>query len=95
MAQFCIEIADDDVERVISSLCATYGRSGQVDNPNFDPSEPAGPENTMMIDNPETPNEFANRVVRQFIEEVTVAHEFKVAKDNVSMPSSPNIGPAE
>ena len=85
MAQFCIEIADNDVERVISSLCATYGRSGQVDNPS----------NPRMIDNPETPNEFANRVVRRFIEEVTVAHEFKVAKDNVSMPSSPNIGPAE
>ena len=94
MAQFCIEIADNDVERVISSLCATYGRPAEVDNPNFDPNEPESPSNPRMIDNPETPNEFANRVVRRFIEEVTVAYEFKVAKNNVPTPSSPDIGPA-
>ncbi len=94
MAQFCIEIADDDVERVIGALCATYGRPEMVDNPDFDPNEPEGPENPAMIDNPETPNEFANRTVRQFIEEVTVAYEFNTAKDNVPTPSSPDIGPA-
>ena len=65
-----------------------------VDNPNFNPEEPAGPDNPRQIDNPETPNEFANRIVRRFIGEVTVAHEFKQAKNNVPEPSGPNIGPA-
>ena len=94
MAQFCIDIADADVERVIIALCSTYGRPEMVDNPNFNPEEPAGPDNPRQIDKPETPNEFANRIVRRFIGEVTVAHEFKQAKNNVPEPSGPNIGPA-
>ena len=73
MAQFCIDIADEDVERVITALCETYGRPAMVDNPDYDPSEPEDPDsNPREIPNPETPNEFANRIVRKFISEVTV-----------------------
>lgn len=94
MAQFCIDIADEDVERVITALCSTYGRPAMVENPDFDPNEPEGPDNPRQITNPETPNEFSNRIVRKFISEVTVAHTIKKERANVPVPSAPNIGPA-
>tara|TARA_B100000029_G_scaffold87408_1_gene77482 strand:+ start:379 stop:666 length:288 start_codon:yes stop_codon:yes gene_type:complete len=94
MAQFCIDIADEDVERVINALCSTYGRSEMVENPDFDPSEEEGPDNPREIPNPETPNEFANRMVRKFIKEVTVAHAIKKEKEHLPSPTPPNISPA-
>ena len=94
MSQFCIDIADEDVERVITALCETYGRPAMVDNPDYDPSEEEGPDNPRLIPNPETPNEFSNRIVRKFISEVTVAHTIKKERANVPVPSAPNIGPA-
>ena len=94
MAQFCIDIADEDVERVITALCETYGRPAMVDNPDYDPSEGDGPDNPRQIPNPETPNEFANRIVRKFISEVTVAEAIRREKQNVPEPTPPNIGPA-
>ena len=94
MAQFCIDIADEDVERVITALCDTYGRPAMVDNPDYDPSEEDGPDNPRQIPNPETPNEFANRIVRKFISEDTVAEAIRREKQNVPEPTPPNIGPA-
>lgn len=95
MAQFCIDIADEDVERVITALCETYGRPAMVDNPDYDPSEPEDPDsNPREIPNPETPNEFANRMVRAFISEVTVAYALKKEKEDLPSPTPPNIGPA-
>ena len=94
MAQFCIDIADEDVERVITALCETYGRPAMVENPDYDPSEEEGPDNPREIPNPETPNEFANRIVRKFISEVTVAEAIRREKQNVPVPTPPNIGPA-
>ena len=96
MAQFCIDIADEDVERVITALCDTYGRPAMVENPDFDPSEEEGPDNPRQIPNPETPNEFANRKTRDFLMEVTVSHELKNERNNLPQPTPPNItDPAE
>lgn len=96
MAQFCIDIADEDVERVITALCETYGRPAMVDNPDYDPSEEDGPDNPREIPNPETPNEFANRKTRDFLMEVTVSHELKNERNNLPQPTPPNItDPAE
>ena len=35
MAQFCITIADGDVNRVITALCKNYGYSSTIANPNY------------------------------------------------------------
>ena len=94
MAQFCIDIADEDVERVITALCETYGRPAMVDNPDYDPSEEDGPDNPSQLPNPESPYEFANRMVRAFISEVTVAYAVKKEKEHLPSPTPPNIGPA-
>ncbi len=96
MTQFCVNIADADVSRVVAAMCDTYGYHVMVDNPDFDPSEEEGPDNPRQIPNPETPNEFANRKTRDFLMEVTVSHELKNERNNLPQPTPPNItDPAE
>ena len=96
MTQFCVNIADADVSRVVAAMCDTYGYHVMVDNPDFDPSEEEGPDNPRQIPNPETPNEFANRKTRDFLMEVTVSHELKNERNYLHQPTPPNItDPAE
>jgi len=66
MAIFSIEIADNDVSRVIESLCVNYGWQETISDPN-DPMH--------NIANPETKDVFANRMVRQFLREHVVKYE--------------------
>lgn len=57
MAQFCINIADDQIDLVIGSMCGIYGYVAMVPNPDpsnhpnpdFDPGQPAGPGNLASI----------------------------------------------
>ena len=96
MTQFCVNIADADVSRVVAAMCDTYGYHVMVDNPDFNPSEPEGPDNPRQIPNPEPPNECANRKTRDFLMEVTVSHELKNERNNLPQPTPPNItDPAE
>tara|TARA_R110000751_G_scaffold307363_1_gene428310 strand:- start:1342 stop:1611 length:270 start_codon:yes stop_codon:yes gene_type:complete len=82
MAQFTIEIADGDVERVLTSLAANYRRPLQVKNPDND---------SEMIDNPETIYQFGNRVVRSFLSENVEAYEIKLAKDQAASLVDTNV----
>lgn len=66
MAIFSIEIADNDVSRVIESLCVNYGWQETISDPH-DPMR--------IINNPETKEVFANRMVRQFLREHVVKYE--------------------
>ena len=85
MASFTIEISDDQVERVITALCANYHYNTQISNPDFDPAleleEDYDPTtNPQTIDNPETPYQFANRVTREYLQNNTVSYELQQAK---------------
>jgi len=92
MAQFCINIADGDVDRVITALCANYGYSAQISNPNFNGAIPEDPEtNPEFITNPETRNQFANRMTRTFLMENTIAYELKKEKEALPQPTPPDI----
>ena len=92
MAVFSVNIADEDVNRVIGAMCANYGYQAQIPNPNFDPSLPVDPEtNPENIANPETQSQFANKKTRDFLMENTVAYELRVEKQNVPQPTPPNI----
>ena len=92
MAQFCIEISDSDVDRVIIAMCANYGYQATIDNPDFDSTLPEDPStNPKELANPETPFQFANRKTRAFLTENTVAYEIKQAKASLPVPSGPDI----
>ena len=53
MAVFSVIIADADVPRVITALCANYGYQANIENPNFNPSLPVDPStNPETIPNP-------------------------------------------
>lgn len=69
MAIFSVEIADEDVNRVIEALCANYGRKDEVLD-----------DNNLTIPNPENKPEFANRMVRIFLKEHVKKYELDIAK---------------
>lgn len=82
MAQFALEIADEDVQRVMDAVAANYNYPTQVDNPNFDEELEEDPvTNPRLIDNPENKYIFANKIVRKFLSDNVRAYEVKVAKD--------------
>ena len=68
MAQFTIEIADEDVSRVLGALAVNYKRPETI---TVDGEE---------VDNPETIAQFGNRMVRQFLAENVKAYEVRLAK---------------
>lgn len=57
MAQFCVIIPDEQIELVISSMCGAFGYQPLVanpdpanhPNPDFDPTQPVGPDNLQSI----------------------------------------------
>lgn len=72
MAIFSIEIADNDVERVIDSLCANYARPDTIiDN------------NGNNILNPESKAVFANRMVREFLSDHVKKYEIDLLKQQI------------
>ena len=92
MTQFCITIADVDVNRVITAVCANYGYQSNIPNPDFNPSEPEDPStNPATIPNSETSFQFANRMTRDFLMNHTMSYELKMEKENVPQPTPPDI----
>ena len=90
MASFAIEIPDDQVDRIITAVCANYNYNSQIANPDFDPAledregEDYDPStNPETIDNSETQSEFSNRMVREYLQNHTTAYEIQVAKAQV------------
>lgn len=78
MAIFSIEIADQDVERVIDSLCANYSRpSTIIDN------------NGSTINNPESKAVFANRMVREFLSDHVKKYELDLLKQQIENSINP------
>lgn len=72
MAQFTIEIADSDVNRVLAALAANYKRPDMVII--------EGEE----VENPETIAQFGNRMVRNFLTENVKAYEIRIAKEQAA-----------
>jgi len=92
MAEFCVSIADGDVNRVIEAMCANYGYQAEVPNPNFDPELPIDPNtNPENIANPESSFQFANRMTRDYLMNNTVAYELRKEKEAVPQPTPPDI----
>jgi|TARA_R100000479_G_scaffold38979_1_gene17432 hypothetical protein len=90
--QFCVDIADSDVDRVITAMCANYNYQTEIPNPDFNPDLPIDPNtNPEKIANPETPYQFVNRMGRDFLINNTVAYELKLEKQNVPQPTPPDI----
>lgn len=91
MALFSVEIADQDVPRVLNALAANYNWSEFVDNPSFDPLHEESDSNPRLINNPETQAAFANRMVRRFLAEHVKAYEVKLAKQQAQQNASAEV----
>ena len=81
MAQHCVEIPDEHLDRVINAIANQYGHIPTVSNPDFDESLPEGDDNPRTIANPVTIGEFANGVVRDFLINNVKAWESKQAAE--------------
>lgn len=84
MAQFTVDIADADVNRVLAALASNYNRPDQISNPDFDEEQEESETNVRMIDNPETLAQFGNRMVRIFLAENVKAYEVRLAKQQAA-----------
>ena len=86
MANFAIEIPDEQVERILNALCDNYQYNATVSDPNSD-----NPQDS--IDNPQTPYQFANEIVRKYLVENTVSYEAKLARQQAmnSLDAAPVI----
>jgi len=80
MAQFSVEIADTDVDRVLNAIAFNYRRQTTIKNPDFDDTQPESAENPKNIPNPETLSQFANRMVRKFLEDNVATYQIRIAK---------------
>lgn len=69
MAIFSVEIADEDVERVINAVASNYNYQEQIIT-----------ENNRMVNNPESKYVFANRMVRKFLSDHVKKYELELAK---------------
>ena len=79
MAQYCINIPDEHLDRVIIAVANQYGYNPTVNNPDFDPEQPEDETNLTTIPNPQTIGGFVNEVVRNFLIENVKAWESKQA----------------
>jgi len=92
MAEFCVTIADGDVNRVVGAMCANYGYQAEIPNPSFDPELPVDPStNPENVPNPESAFQFANRMARDYLMNNTVAYELRKEKEAVPKPTPPDI----
>ena len=69
MAIFSREIADEDVDRVITSVAANYNYEDYILN-----------NSGELVANPESKYVFANRMVRQFLSDHVKKHEIDLLK---------------
>ena len=81
MAQYCIDIPDEHLNRVISAVANQYGYQLTVNNPDFDLEQPEDETNPTTIPNPKTIGSFVNEVVRNFLLENVKAWESKQAAE--------------
>ena len=86
MATFSVEIPDEQVERILTAVCANYNYNAQISDPDSD-------DPNATIDNPQTTYQFANEQVRKYLIENTVAYEAKLAKQQAmnSLAAAPVI----
>ena len=81
MAQYCIDIPDEHVDRVISGVANQYGYQATVSNPDFNELEDESEDNPRSLPNPETIGGFVNKVVRDFLVNNVRAWESKQAAE--------------
>ena len=84
MAQFCVEIPDDKVEIVITSLASIYRYQPVIGNPNYNPSLNNIPE--FIVNNDRQP---------EFISNPDFNIELPEGEDNLTVISNPSYDPDE
>tara|TARA_R110000765_G_C18904690_1_gene604381 strand:+ start:51 stop:350 length:300 start_codon:yes stop_codon:yes gene_type:complete len=85
MAQHCVEIPDEHLDRVMNAVAAQYGYNSTINNPDFDSEQPENEGNLEEIVNPITIGQFVNQTVRDFLINNVKAHESKQASETARL----------
>ena len=95
MATFSLDIAEEDVGRVLNAISANYNRPEQIQNPDYPvdslleidengdlflPVDENGDPIPPKLDNPESKAAFTHRIVRNFLSEHVSAYEIRLAR---------------
>lgn len=81
MAEIIIELDPQDEARIFAAVAQNFNRPAKVPNPSFDPGRPENPgNNPREIDNPESLEDFTNRILREFLQEHVTAFERRDAR---------------
>lgn len=89
MATIIIDIDQRDIARVRAAMSKNYNRKDRVPNPTFDPGQPEHPQfNPREIDNPESEDDFINRIIREFL----IEHVKQVETREARRQAAQNIG---
>lgn len=76
MTTIIIDIDNRDIDRVRAAIAKNFNRKDRVPNSSFDPGIPENPgNNPREIDNPESLDDFINRILRGFLQEHVTAFE--------------------
>lgn len=85
MPQIIIDIDQQDVARVYAAVAKNFNRPDRVPNPTFDAGQAEHPIfNPREIDNPESLQDFTNRIVREFLQEHVTAYEKREARQQAA-----------
>lgn len=85
MAQHCVDIPDEHLDRVINAVAIQYGYNSTISNPDFDSEQPESEGNPVTIVNPVTIEQFVNKVVRDFLINNVKAYETKQASETARL----------
>ena len=80
MAIISIEIDVRDESRVFDAIAKNFKRKDKLPNPKFDPERQESPSNTREIDNPESVEDFVNKIIGDFLQEHVTSFEKKEVK---------------
>jgi hypothetical protein len=92
MPSIIIDIDNRDVARVRNAVSKNFNRKSKVPNPSFDNRRPEHPiSNPRQIDNPESEDDFINRIIREFLIEHVKSAEIKEARRQASENINPEV----
>ena len=87
MANITIQIPDAQMTNVVSAFTQMYGYQDTIPDPDPDPAK-----NGKPIPNPETKQQFTQRLIRNYIKDTVASHQGQQAQQQAAQTARDQIG---
>lgn len=92
MPKIIIDIDKRDISRVFAAISQNFNRKNKVPNPSFDSNQPESSEsNPREIDNPESLEDFVERILIEFLSEHVRVAEVRKARRQADDSIDPKV----